>query len=478
MSTLVKTSAIYGIGAILTKAFGFILIPLYTRYFTVEEYGILALLNIMLQLVSFVFLLGVSTAAMRFYFNPNADELYRRQLYGNALLLLLIFPMVLFLSMGPLAYLLVERFLPSIPFFPYVFIVLLSGLFIPIRNLTLGLLRVQKRAKVYVIYTFSFFLIQAIGIIIAVAWLGYGLKGQLYAQLLATMIFWMIAIIIAKKNARLFFSWSLSKNLLFFGVPLIPFFVFTWVNAASGRFMLERYVSLRDVGLFTLAAQFSGLIILLGGAFDNAFMPYFYETAQKSNGPEILGQFATKYLALFGLIALFTLVIARPMVMIMADSKFHEAIDYIPFLLFASCLALIYKWFHWSLMHSKRTGILSVMTGTYAVCMIGLLLLFLKQWRMGIKGVIYVMIIVGIVKVISGYLISQKYFKTRFNVRKLGATALAISVSALLIHFASISRSIVLSTFIKLSILSLVSIVAIKLAKIESFKQLISVKER
>lgn len=476
MSTLVKTSAVYGAGAILTKAFGFILIPLYTRYFTVEEYGILALLNIMLQLVSFVFLLGVSTAAMRLYFNPDVDELYRRQLYGNALLLLLIFPMVLFLSMGPLAYLLVNRFLPRIPFFPYVFIVLLSGLFIPIRNLTLGLLRVQKRAKVYVIYTFSFFLIQAIGIIIAVAWLGYGLKGQLYAQLLATMIFWMIAIIIAKKNARLFFSWSLSKNLLFFGVPLIPFFVFTWVSTASGRFMLERYVSLSDVGLFALAAQFSGLILLLGGAFDKALMPYFYETAQKANGPDILGKFATKYLAFLGLIALFTLVIARPMVLIMADPKFHEAIDYIPFLLFASCLALIYRLFQWSLMHSKRTGILSVMTGAYAVLMVGLLFLFLKQWRMGIRGVIYVMIIVETTKIIAGYLVSQKYFRVRFSISDLSVTALLILVGALLINFTSIDKSIVLSTFIKLTIFSLVSFVTIKWAKIESIKQLISVK--
>ncbi len=478
MSTLVKTSVIYGAGAIFTKAFGFILIPLYTRYFTVEEYGILALLNVMLDLVSFVFLLGVSTAAMRLYFSPDADELYQRQLYGNALLLLLIFPMVLFFSMGPLAYLLVNRFLPSIPFFPYVFIVLLSGLFIPIRNLTLGLLRVQKRAKVYVIYTFSFFLIQAIVIIIAVAWLDYGLKGQLYAQLLANMIFWMIAVVIAKKNVRLSFSWSMSKNLLFFGVPLIPFFVFTWVNAASGRFMLERYVSLRDVGLFALATQFSGLVLLLGGAFDNALMPYFYETAQKSNGSEILGQFATKYLALFGLIALFTLVIARPMVLIMADPKFHKAIDYIPFLLFASCLALIYRLFHWSLMHSKRTGILSVITGACAVLMVGLLFIFLKQWHMGIRGVIYVMIIVGTTKIIAGYLVSQKYFRIKFNISDLSVTALLILVGALLINFTSIDKSIVLSTFIKLSIFSLVSIVTIKLAKIESIKQLISVKER
>jgi len=54
-------------------------------------------------------------------------------------------------------------------------------------------------------------------------------------------------------------------------------------------------------------------------------MPYFYETAQKSNGPEILGQFATKYLAFFGLIALFTLVIARPLVLIMADQDLSQA---------------------------------------------------------------------------------------------------------------------------------------------------------
>lgn len=478
MSTLIKTSSIYVAGAILTKAFGFILIPLYTRYFTVEEYGILALLNIMLQLVSFVFLLGVSTAAMRFYFNPDANELYRRQLYGNALLLLLIFPTVLFVSLGPLAYFLVDRFLPSIPFFPFVFIVLFLGLFTPVIKLTLGLLRVQKRAKVYVIYNFSFFLIQTIGIIFAVVSLGYGLKGQLYAQVFANMTFWVIAIAILKRNARLSFSWDLSKNLFVFGVPLISFFVFTWVTTASGRFMLERYASLREVGLFALAAQFSGLIILLGEAFDHALMPYFYETAQKSNGTEILGQFATKYLAFFGLIALFILVIARPLVLIMADPKFNEAIYYIPLLLLASCLTLIHKLFHWSLMYSKRTGILSVMTGTNAIFMVGLLFLFLKQWRMGIMGVIYVMIIVGTVKIIAGFVISRRYFQIRFKMGDLCLIALAISISALLIHFTSIGGLIILSTFIKFSIFSLVSIAIIKWANIQSIKQLFLVKYR
>ncbi|MGB2862961.1 MAG: oligosaccharide flippase family protein [Sedimentisphaerales bacterium] len=478
MSTLAKTSIVYGTGAILTKAFGFFLIPLYTRYFTVEEYGILALLNIMLQLVTFVFLLGVSSAAMRFYFDPDADEVFRKQLYGNAMLLLLIFPAVLLLLTGPLAYLLVDRFLPSVPFFPYVFIILILGLFVPMKSLTIGLLRVQKRAIAYVAYTFSFFLVQTIVIIIAVAGLGYGLKGQIYAQLLANIIFWTVAVVILWRNARLSFSWSMSKNLLVFGIPLIPFFIFAWVNTASGRFMLEKYASLREVGLFALAVQFGGLIALLGGAFDKAFMPYFYETAQKPNGPEILGQFATKYFALFGLIALFTLVVARPMVLIMADPKFHEAIDYIPLLLFASWLTLMYRLFQWSLMHSKRTGMLSAMTAAYAVLMVGLLFLFLKQWQMGMKGVIYAMIIIETVRIVAGFVISMRYFKIRFKVNDLGLIALALLVSALFINFIPVEKSIILGTFIKFIIFSFVAVVIIKWAKIESIKQLISVKGR
>lgn len=476
MKTLAKTSIVYGTGAILTKAFGFFLIPLYTRYFTVEEYGILALLNIMLQLVTFVFLLGISSAAMRFYFDPDADEVFRKQLYGNSMLLLLIFPTVLLLLTGPLVYFLVDRFLPSVPFFPYVFVILILGLFVPMKNLLMGLLRVQKRARMFVAYTFSFFLVQTITIIIAVAGLGYGLRGQIYAQLVANVAFWIIAVVILRRNARFSFSWSMSKNLLVFGIPLIPFFVFTWVNTASSRFMLERYTSLREVGLFALALQFVSLVTFLGEAFDKALMPYFYETAQKPNGPEILGRFATKYLALFGLIALFTLVAARPMVLIMADPKFYKAIDYIPLLLFANLLSLLYKLFQWSLMHSKRTGMLSALTAAYAVLMVALLYLFLKQWQMGMKGVIYAMIIVAIVRIVAGFVISMKYFKICFKVNDLGLIALVLLVSALLINFIPVEKSIIVGTSIKLIIFSLVAVITIKWAKIESIKQLITIK--
>ena len=43
---ILKHSAIYGVGTALTKAVGFLMIPIYTRYLTPADYGIFELLNL------------------------------------------------------------------------------------------------------------------------------------------------------------------------------------------------------------------------------------------------------------------------------------------------------------------------------------------------------------------------------------------------------------------------------------------------
>ena len=86
------------------------------------------------------------------------------------------------------------------------------------------------------------------------------------------------------------------------------------------------------------------------------------------------------------------------------------------------------------------------------------------------------MIIVETIKIIAGYLVSQKYFSVKFDISDLIVTTLLILLGAFLINFTPFDKSIVLSTFIKFSVFSLVSFVTIKWAKIESIKQMISYK--
>ena len=43
---LIKHSGIYGLGTILSKSVGFLMIPIYTHYFVPADYGVLELLDL------------------------------------------------------------------------------------------------------------------------------------------------------------------------------------------------------------------------------------------------------------------------------------------------------------------------------------------------------------------------------------------------------------------------------------------------
>jgi len=90
-----------------------------------------------------------------------------------------------------------------------------------------------------------------------------------------TRFFWGIALAIVGRYAKFSFSKELAGKLFLFGLPLIPFFIFLWINEASGRFMLERYASLRDLGIFALALQFSNMLGFLGSALENSNAAFF-----------------------------------------------------------------------------------------------------------------------------------------------------------------------------------------------------------
>jgi len=165
-------------------------------------------------------------------------------------------------------------------------------------------------------------------------------------------------------------------------------------------------------------------------------LPFFYETAQDQKASEILGGFATKYFVLFGLVSLLAFTIARPLLLLAAHSKFHEAINYIPFIVLAGWLNIDFNIFYWSLMHSKKTYLhldfawgISHIDDRTAFC-------FAQDHGTRNLGVVYAMVAVALFKNVIGYFLSQRYFKLRYHSSKivLGST-LTILTAGFAIHF-------------------------------------------
>ncbi|HAC80268.1 MAG TPA: hypothetical protein DCG06_08235, partial [Deltaproteobacteria bacterium] len=92
---------IYGLGNYGIKVVGFLLIPVYTRYLTPGDYGILALVAMYTQAMFVVMNLGQTVGIFRFYYDHD-DDAGRERVIAAAIWIVFLFSVPL--SLVPLAF--------------------------------------------------------------------------------------------------------------------------------------------------------------------------------------------------------------------------------------------------------------------------------------------------------------------------------------------------------------------------------------
>jgi len=63
-----KNSLGFTLGFLLTQAISFFLLPIYTRYLTTADYGIISLAAVISSVISIIFFFGMRSAISRFYY--------------------------------------------------------------------------------------------------------------------------------------------------------------------------------------------------------------------------------------------------------------------------------------------------------------------------------------------------------------------------------------------------------------------------
>src|SRR4051812_1320500 len=80
---LLRHSSIYGLGNVLSRVVAFLMLPLYTRYLTPTDYGMLELIDVTTGMIAIVIGLGLDAAVSRFYYE-SPDEKDRRAVLSTA----------------------------------------------------------------------------------------------------------------------------------------------------------------------------------------------------------------------------------------------------------------------------------------------------------------------------------------------------------------------------------------------------------
>jgi O-antigen/teichoic acid export membrane protein len=84
---LSKHAVTYGISTVLSRAIGFVMIPIYTRYLSPSDYGVLEILELAMNLLSIIVGVGLADAVARFFYLYETEE-GKSEVVSSALILL------------------------------------------------------------------------------------------------------------------------------------------------------------------------------------------------------------------------------------------------------------------------------------------------------------------------------------------------------------------------------------------------------
>ena len=148
LKSLLKHSFIYSISNISIKASGIILLPIYTAYFSVGEYGKLGLIQITIIIISQSLILGQGLSLIRF--NNSSEFNARKNSILFTLSLLIIFIVAVFVIIGNIfLFPLSSLFGDAGSYSVYVKIAIYIIAFITLNNLLLSKLRADENSILY-----------------------------------------------------------------------------------------------------------------------------------------------------------------------------------------------------------------------------------------------------------------------------------------------------------------------------------------
>ena len=301
---LTRDFAVYGLGVIVIKAFSIITIPIYTRVFTPEQFGILSYVTTLGGLLGAVLVLGGDSAYARFFF--EAQTLQRRQLITSTWIgFLAAWSVIVSLLLVPFAGLVAEASFGNAQSAPLLVAVLLIGPVSLINRMCAEVLRNDFRAAAYVALNAASTFLFIGFVVLAVVVLKLGLIGVLLGTLVAELVMLPVRLWTARSMFRFQFSGQVLRHLLAFGIPLVPTSLAYWVFLTSDRLILGKLSTLEQLGLYSVANSLVGLATIVVTAFAQAWSPHSIRLYEEERGLASVtyGRVMTYLLAGFGLLA-------------------------------------------------------------------------------------------------------------------------------------------------------------------------------
>lgn len=411
-SKTAKHSAIYAVGMMLRRITGLVMLPIYTRYLTPEDYGTVELLTMAIEIAGILVGLRISQALFRFYILEE-DEHQKRVIVSTVLLTIVassgIGAGLLYLGAEPLTKIIfgTDAYIFE---FQLISITLVAN---AIAAVGLSYLRARQMPILFVSIGMATLALQvALNILFVVIW-DMHVTGVVYSSVISGCIVALGLSAYVLYHAGFHYSVDLARRLVAYVMPLILASIAAFYVAYADKYFLRLFSNLTEVGLYALAARIGSVLVTAFEAFNMSWGADRFEIVKKDNARQVYEQVFRFINAALMLVAVGLALFANDFFWLMTSSEFYPSGNIVPILVFAYLISIYTMYCNFGALYVGKTGVMAQASWLKAIfATVGYLLLIP---HLGMYGAASVLLFSNFVEFIWVYKRSSRLYDMGLN---------------------------------------------------------------
>jgi len=376
-----KHSAIYGFGGLVQRILAVLLLPVYTRYLSPSDYGIVETLIALTTVLVITLRLGITNAFFRFYFD-RPDPEHRRLVLRTSFW----FTMTM-ATLGLVVGAAFSREISSVLFGSADEAEVVAAAFVGLwaqmnyEQLT-SLFRVEERSVAYVTASLANVAITIGATLALVVALDAGPLGVVVGNFTGTLLVYAALVGYRREQLGLQFDRGLFREMNRFGMPLVPSALLLWVTNFSDRFFLVKLADTQEVGLYSVGVRIASAMALLLTAFRTAWPAFAYSIEDDREAKRTYAFVLTYLVFLTTWVATGLALLSPWLVDWIAAPAFAESSRVVGPLAFAVVIFAGYVVMVIGVGRARRTQFNWVVTGAAAIVNVALNLILIPRYGM------------------------------------------------------------------------------------------------
>lgn len=209
--------------------------------------------------------------------------------------------------------------------------------------------------------------------------------GRIIGQSGIYTIIGLIIFVYVISMGKVFYKREYWKFTLPIAIPTVFHLLANIILNQSDKVMLKGMISNSAVGIYALAGTFAAVLNSVWNAFNNSWVPFYYEYTREGQVEEIK-KHAKNYIELFTIIAMGFILLSREVFHIYAKKNFWEGTDLIPLFSIGYYFVFLYSFPVNYEFYNKKTKTIAMGTTFAALCNIMLNYSLIKM--QGILGAV------------------------------------------------------------------------------------------